>query len=135
MYFYNLIGELEVELVKLLKQHYAGKETLLLESLRPSTRDQIIQKYNELKAGNAEVDLFQHLYLSDIFKLVYTNENLRESLKISSRSQGEKLFGGIDDLRNQIMHPTRFLIQKLPDDLLKLNERVQRISFVLNTIK
>jgi len=135
MYFYNLVGELEVELVGILRDHFNMKEKLLLESLRESTREQIIREHNQLKAGNAEVDIFQLLYLSDIFRLINTNDDLREKLKIPTRSQGEKLFQGIDRLRNQIMHPSRFLIQKIPDDLNKLNERVQRVRYVLNRIK
>jgi len=34
MYFYNLVGELEVELVGILRDHFNMKEKLLLESLR-----------------------------------------------------------------------------------------------------
>jgi len=135
VFFYNLVGVLEIALVNLLKEYFGNDETLFLKSLTKTIRDKILQKYEELKSGNTEIDIFQQLYLSDIVKIICGNIRLRELFKIHSRQKCEKLLNGIVDLRNQVMHPSRFLIQKLPDDLLRLNKRVQRLNSILEEVQ
>jgi hypothetical protein len=52
-------------------------------------------------------------------------------LGFSSRRATEKALGGLNDLRHQTMHLVRPLLERVPEDLVKLQERVSRTRDLL----
>lgn len=138
-FFYNLIGELELSLAVLIRNHFNAQleqdPDSLLQLLSGTRRAALQDERNALIQGNADIDLIELLYLSDMVNIVAKQSRLRDALGFSSRNQAEDTLGGLNALRNSTMHPVRPLLEDIPDDLLKLHRRVQRATDVLSKLQ
>lgn len=126
-FFYHLIGELEIKSAKLIRQFGMGEVEDVMSVIGNKKRKASIQKLVE---GNADIDIIELLYLKELFMLIQKNEYIRSKLDFSTMEEARKSFIQINDLRNQTMHLVRPLLEKIPNDLNKLHDRV-RISEAL----
>ncbi len=134
VYIYNLIAALEMSLAHRIRRHFAGDPQELLRSLGEERQQKLENERNKLAEGETDVDPVQLLYLSDLVCIVEKVADLRECLGFSSRRTAEKALGGLVDLRNRTMHPTRPLLEGIPEDLLKLHHRVQRAKKLMHRL-
>lgn len=133
-YVYNLIGELELGLAALIRIEYGQDVSGILKFLSEDRRSELVTLQANLSEGNADVDVLQSLYLSDLITIVEKDPTLRARLGLTSRKAAEKIFSGINDLRNQTMHLVSPLLIKVPKDLLTLQNRMQRAMVILEKL-
>jgi hypothetical protein len=127
--FYVLLCKLEYVLMKLITR--AHKNDSWTDLLSHERREKIRQVLDARKKQGLEVDLANCLNLSDIFAIVLNSIDLLKVLDFASRSQCEKAFGGLVQLRNDVMHATSPTLlaegsEKLLERLEKLEEMTQR---------
>lgn len=134
IYLYNLIGEMELGLMTLIKDHFEDRQDEFIQYLSSERQEASSTLLQGLEAGNAELDLLQQLYLSDLINIVVKEPALREKLRLASRNQAGKALGGLNELRKRIMHPVKPLLEKVPEDLFSLHERVSRITDLLDQL-
>lgn len=135
VYFYNLIGEVELALAGWIRDHFTGDSDELLLTLSEGRRKEIKERESSLAEGNANVDPIQLLDLSDLVNIVAKREELRAGLRFYSRRQTERALNDIVDLRNRTMHPVRPLLERIPDDLVRLHERVEQACDALHRLR
>lgn len=70
------------------------------------------------------------MHLTTLMKIVGKSEWLRQQFGFESRNQFDKQLGGLNDLRNHVMHPTKILVHNR-DDLSKMVDRVHRATDAL----
>jgi hypothetical protein len=133
-YVYNLIGELEMGLADLIHIEYGQGVSDFLKLLSKDRRSDLDALQANMSEGNADVDPLQSLYLSDLITIVEKDVRLRARLGLSSRNAAEKIFSGINDLRKQTMHLVCPLLVKVPDDLLTLQNRMERSMAILEKL-
>jgi hypothetical protein len=135
VYVYNLIGELELALASRIRARFSSEANQLLQSLSKKRRETLVNQIDELVEGNVDVDPVQLLRLSDLINVVAKDPALRTELGFTSRKATEKALNGLNDLRNQTMHLVRPLLERVPEDLRKLQERISRAREVLGRIE
>jgi len=126
--FYRVLSEFEVQLSYLVEQEYPDSESLFTEA-----KPEAIGRWQKSKIDELVVHIAEHMYLSNLLKVVGKSNNLREKMGYSSRNQFDKAFGGLVDLRNRIMHPTQTLVHD-SDDLEKEISRVNRAVEALDNL-
>lgn len=128
VFIYNLIGELELGLTQLIASQFENGRDSLIELLSAGRQEELREIRDELLSGNADVDLLQYLYLSDLINIIAKQPELRKSLGFSSRKSAENYMNGLNALRNQTMHFVRPLLQNVPEDIDKLHQHIQRVE-------
>jgi hypothetical protein len=133
-YVYNLIGELEIGLAGLIRTKYNESADSLLGLLSNKRQSEMATRHYELLEGNADVDLLQSLNLSDLIGIVEKVDVLRKEIGLASRNKAEQQFSGLNDLRNQVMHLVKPLLTSVPDDLITLQDRIDRAMALLEQL-
>lgn len=133
-YIYHLIGELEMSLAEFARLELGQDEERVYSYLSNERKIEIISLHNRLSEGNAEVDIIQFLYLSELFGIVEKDEILRSRLGFTSRNQANKQFSGMNELRKKIMHLVGPLLEKVSEDLKKLQARIHRAVEILDQL-
>ena len=133
VYFYNLIGELELALAACVRRHFRD-DGAVLSKLSEKRRKELEEQHRIQTEGNVDIDIVQQLYLSDLINIVEKADGLRSQLGFSSRREAHNPLGGLNDLRDQTMHPVRLLLTRVPEDLLKLHERLRRARDVIQSL-
>ena len=128
VFIYNLIGGLELGLAHLISSQFKDGSDSLIELLSTDRQKEVHQIKKDLLSGNADVELLQQLYLSDLINIIAKQPELRKSLGFSSRKSAEDYLNGLNALRNQTMHFVRPLLQNIPEDLEKLHQRINRVE-------
>jgi hypothetical protein len=131
VYIYILIGELELTLMELVKSQFSNREETIIDLLGEERREKLHDVSKYLEEGNADVGLIQQLYLSDLIEIVVKDQNLRKILGFASRNQAKDYLGGLNELRHRTMHLVKPLLEKVPDDLDRLHQRVNRAMEIL----
>src|SRR5439155_10597890 len=93
--------------------------------LSPERMDKIRQIFDTKKKRGLEVDLVSCLNLSDMLTIVQNSATLLKTLDFESRSECEKMCGGLDQLRNGVMHTISPTL--LAEGTKKLLERLERL--------
>jgi hypothetical protein len=132
--FYVLLSKLETVLMNVITSVYKSDSWSNL--LSHERIDKIRQIFEAKKKQGLEVDLVSCLNLSDMLTVVQTSTTLLKILDFESRSECEKICGGLDLLRNAIMHivsPTLLAegTEKLLERLEKLLELTRRCEGAL----
>lgn len=135
VYFYNLIGELELALAGCIRNHFVGDPGGLIQTLGEKRQQNLDDQVGKLIEGHADVDPVQLLCLSDLVNIVAKREELRVELGFSSRRAAESVLNGLVCLRNDTMHPVRPLLERIPEDVQKLHARVEQARDVLRRLK
>jgi hypothetical protein len=131
VYIYNLIGELELALMELIKSQFSYREESIIDLLGETRCAKLQDISKDLEEGNADVGLIQQLYLSDLIEIVVKDQNLRIILGFASRNKAKDYLGGLNELRHRTMHLVKPLLEKVPEDLDKLHQRVNRAMEIL----
>jgi hypothetical protein len=134
VYIYNLIGELELVFMMLIEEHFGNREDLIYQLLSENRQEGLRDISNKLQEGNADVGLIQQLYLSDLINIMVKEPILRNKIGFTSRKQAENTLGGLNDLRAQTMHLVRPLLEKVPEDLDQLHQRINRAVELLEKL-
>lgn len=134
-FLYSLIGDLEMNLGALVAEMFDNDLDRLLESVSGKRREYLEKELQVMEEGNADIDVVELLYLSDLISIIGKNEALRSPLGYTSRSAVKDDLGGLNELRNDIMHPVRPMLEKVPEDLETLRDRVRRARDVLVKIE
>jgi hypothetical protein len=131
VFIYNLIGELELGLAYLIGSHFNDESDSLIKLLSTDRQKELHEIRKDLVSGNADVELLQQMYLSELINIIAKQPELRKSLGFSSRKSAENYLNGLNSLRDQTMHFVRPLLQNIPADLEKLHERIKRVEEIL----
>lgn len=123
VYLYSLICEFETRLIRLLKQTEIGAENIFLEMKETA-------KANYLKDQESgyDNDITEYLYLSDLLDIIRKNE-LHKTMGYDSSNHFKKL-NSLNELRNQVMHPQRSLVNT-EASLTQLWDRIDRLQDAL----
>jgi hypothetical protein len=132
-YLYHIIGRLETMLSNWIDRELQPDE--ITATLSKKRREKVIENHSRLVEGNVDVKIIETLYLSDLISIVEKRQNLREKLGYPSRNAANRDLGGLNGLRNKAMHPVNPILRTLPEDLVKLHERVLRTREVLEKLK
>lgn len=124
-YLYGLLGDIEMALSGRVRE-VMHDATEIIGYLNASRQGEVQKKFEELRQSNLDTDPVQLLTLVDLFSIIERHPVLRESLGFASKSQVEKMTSGLNDLRNQTMHTNRLVLERLPDDVVKLRERLEK---------
>ena len=131
-YVYTLIGDVELQLSNLIRCETSLSTEQILSLISGTRLAEIQTRLVELQAHNVDIDVIQLLYLSDMLSIIEKSRVLRVCLGYRSRQHAETELGGINDLRTKTMHLVKPLIEVMPDDLQSLNDRLNRIEYILN---
>jgi hypothetical protein len=134
VYIYNLIGGLELALMKLVESKFSNRKDSILHLLSEQRQEDLNNTARNLQEGNVDIDLLQHLYLSDLINIVIKEADLREQLDLVTRNQAENSLCGLNELRNQTMHLVKPLLARVPEDLDKLHQRINRAEQILEKL-
>jgi hypothetical protein len=135
IYLYHLIGEVELALASRIRSHFTDDPSQLLQMLSEKRRNEIESYLAMLAEGNVYVDPMQLLRLSDVINIAAKDETLRAELGFPSRRATENALGGLNDLRNRTMHPVRPLLERIPEDLERLQRYGQQAGEVLRRLE
>ena len=137
--FYVLISRLETVLVSVITSAYQKDSWSRL--LSQERRAKLKQIFDAKEKRGLQVDLVSCLNLSDMLTILQKGTTLLKTLHFGSRSECEKTCGGLDQLRNDIMHTisptllgegTKKLLERL-ENLRQLTQRCQEALPLLDT--
>jgi hypothetical protein len=127
-YFYNLIADMEMQLARTIAQHFPHPRDILAFIHREDRREHI---QRIIEDSELELEAIHTLYIREFSDIIQGEEKLRGQLGFKSKNQVEKYFGGIIDLRNAIMHPTRPILDN-DHGIQQLHRRLERIAHLLD---
>ena len=123
MWFFGVVSLLEMQLLRVIRITFPNEEwkNCLIEE-RLAMAENI---FTQRKEQNIEIDLADCLQLADKIVLVLENEQVMKALGIESKSQGNKLLGKLERLRNDLAHSQDFVTSRWPElvDLMKRAEK------------
>jgi hypothetical protein len=123
MWFFGVVSLLEMQLLRVIRITFPNEEwkNCLIEE-RLALAENIL---SQRKEQNIEIDLADCLQLADKIVLVLENEQVMKALGIESKSQGNKLLGKLERLRNDLAHSQDFVTSRWPElvDLMKRAEK------------
>jgi hypothetical protein len=134
IYVYNLVGELELALASCIRNHFGEDSERILQRLSKGRRHDLEEDHGELIHGNVDIDVVQLLDLSDLVNIVIKRKELREELGFPSGNQAKNALNSLVDLRNRTMHLVRPLLERIPEDLLRLDDRLRRAECILQRL-
>ena len=122
MWFFGVVSLLEMQLLRVIRITFPNEEwkNCLIEERLAMAENILTQR----KEQNIEIDLADCLQLADKIVLVLENEQVMKALGIESKSQGNKLLGKLERLRNDLAHSQDFVSSRWPElvDLMKRAE-------------
>lgn len=136
VYIFGLICELERKLGNFIDENLDKKqvEDFICEKSNSNEKlKEIWEHYQSLVEIDLENNLLEHLFLIDFFSII-GHFKLNKKLNYSKTSWKE--LSSINELRHQIAHPTRSLLDKknTVDRLWKRICRVEELTFRINQI-
>lgn len=132
IYFYSLIGEVELILSNLIRDETDITTDIILERLDEIRSGEILERLERLRIENVEIDVIHLLYFSDIIKIIAKTPSLRKKLGYHSEKQAERGLKRINDLRNKTMHLVKPILEKMPYDLDILQDQLHRVNRIIN---
>lgn len=131
VYFYNLIGELELALLGWVQNYFAQDAMKIISALSEKRQKEIIELQAQLAQGDVDVTATELLYLSDLVNICVKQAKFRDELGFSSRNGAEETLNSLVHLRNSTMHLVRPLLERISEDLPQLNQRVRLAETIL----
>lgn len=132
LFIYVLIGQLELKLANFIRDKGNLTKEQILFSLS-EYRSTELSKMMEMMLEEdvyVDIDLIEQLQFSDLLSIIKEQPVLFMALNYSSTANTHKNLGGLNQLRNNIMHPISPLIQNKTQSLKQLHERISRIEDV-----
>jgi hypothetical protein len=128
-YFYNLLADLEMRLSEHIRAYFTQNGQGIEKYL---TEQKLQDAKAELQKADLEIDIVHLLYLSDIAKIINGEKKLQQNLQL--KSAFVKGLGGLTELRNAVMHSTKFILDD-KKGIQKLHERVERLADLLTHLE
>ncbi len=125
MLLFGLVTLLEMQLLRLVKAYYPNdswKTALSPTRLKAAERVQ-----TERRSRNEALGLIDCLQFADKRDLILQVQELRDRLRMTSRSKGEKDLKSIEDLRDRLAHGQDLVSGTSWSDLIGLSERVESL--------
>lgn len=124
--FFRVLSEFEILLSSLVEDEFPDSTTLFSDA-----RVEAIGRWEKSKLDDLVVHISEHMYLSTLMKIVGKSEALRGQFGYESRNQFDSDLGGLNRLRNQVMHPTKTLVHNTED----LSKNVARLHRAIDAIE
>ena len=136
VYIFGLICELERKLGDFINYNLEKNQLEKYISEKSETNEKLAkiwEHYQDLVKLDLENNLIEHLFLSDFFNIISAFE-LNFLLDYSKTKWKDLL--GINELRHQIAHPTRSLLDKdnTIERLWKRIEKIEDLTFRINQL-
>lgn len=130
LFIYVLIGQLELKLANFIRDKGKLTKEQILFSLSEYRRTELSQMMEMMLDEDVYVDfdLIEQLQFSDLLSIIKEQTALFKALNYSSTANTHKNLGGLNQLRNNIMHPISPLIQNKNESLKQLHDRISRIE-------
>lgn len=131
VYLFSLLSELEIHLGNLVSQHCQEPELLELTFGADDNLkfDGVKDRFSDDKTKGVDVPFVNYLFLSDLVNVI-AKKRLFEALGYQSRTQFDKAFGPLVELRNAVAHPTRSIVTE-PDSCNKLWQNIDQVEEAL----
>ena len=133
--FYVLMSELESLLLEKIRKEF--EDYKFLNCLSEERQKKVKCLYEESRKEKIDISVEQYLLTSYILTIICKTKNHRNQLGCSSKKQAEKQLGSLVDLRNDVMHPHRPLIndksevEKLKEKYDTILNHIQRLTQLL----
>jgi len=136
LYLFGAISELEVRLGALIsaRVNEADLVAMTFGGTDKEKYDEVKKRYETDRANGVEVDFVEYLYLADLMRIAVA-KGLHKVLGYS-KTQFEKNFGSINDLRHRVAHPARSLVtgDHRVERLWKRIDRIEEALFALRLV-
>ncbi len=119
------ISKLENLLLQLIKDFYLGYSWMHV--LTCSRRKKITNLYKEKRKSNIDISLDHCLSLGDMLEIIECDNILSSHLGYSSKSCCKKEISGLENLRNDVMHPSNSIINTY-DGVKRLSKRLNKLQ-------
>lgn len=124
MLVFGLISLLEMNLLGLIKQHYANEEWK--NYLSSGRLEKAYEVYEIRKSKNEGLGLIECLQLSDKGTIIRKTPELLEKLEFNSKGEVDRFFSSIEELRNNTAHSQEYVYKDFNDFIDNIN-RVEKI--------
>jgi hypothetical protein len=129
---YLLISQLEIRLARLLRKH--GKNSWsYIQHLSEGRRNQFQGLREEMEEKDVAHDPIEHFNLTDVFRGVRNEADLRQKLGFPSKSKFDDATSGINNMRRDVAHSVRLVVNDV-GGVASVNRRCQRIEDLLDKI-
>jgi hypothetical protein len=109
IYLFGLVSLLEMHLVFWIRKEF-GDESWK-QHLTESRIEQALKLYEQRKQNHQELNLCECLQVCDKANVVMTRDELRDLFGINSKTEGRRLFGRAQDLRDLLAHGHTSLVK------------------------
>lgn len=135
VYVYNVIGELEMLLAALLREHFGDNQKAILELISTDHASKVACWQERAAQKNVEADIITYVFFDDLLDVIRQTKDLR--LRLSLEVQDFTDHGpldGLHKLRNRTMHTVGPLVLEYrgEDGLVQVQERLE---FALDMIE
>jgi len=131
-WLYILISQFEFLLLELIKKFCRTRAWL--SKLTPERLDKIKNLHDKKMENDTDISLEDCLNLGDMIELLECDSKLRSFVGYKSKSSCKKACSGLDDLRNNVMHPSNSLIKNYAG-VKTLCKRIKRLQVSIERIK
>ena len=129
-YFYLLIAGLEIAIAELIRDKKSIEEQEALAIRLPGRGYEVRGRYLVDKSEGREVDYVTYMGLTELVKVVGMDRSFLRAVGATNSARWQRDVGGLPQLRNAVMHPTRELVAG-PDDVGRL---VRYDAFIRRTL-
>ncbi len=130
LHFFLLLMDFELALSGTIRQHYRNQRDLYGHLSQARSRA-IEERFRKDQAENVESDRLASMNLSDLLTIAGHDERIRKAFNVPTKTKWHNMTGGLNKLRNDIMHPTR---QSLLANFRGLNKLISYETRLLQLI-
>jgi len=109
IYLFGLVSLFEMHLVFWIRKEFA--DDAWKQHLKESRIEQALELYEQRKQKHQELSLCECLQVCDKADVVMTHDELRDLFGINSKSEGRRLFGRAETLRDLLAHSQTSLVE------------------------
>jgi hypothetical protein len=122
MWFFGVLSLLEMQLLRIIRMSFQEEEIRGILSKERLKSAEIIM--DQRREKNTEIDFVDCLQLADKIVIVINSEQVMKAIGIQSPTQGKKILGKLERLRNDLAHSQDFVNTRWPElvDLMKRAE-------------
>jgi hypothetical protein len=132
LHFFLLLMDFELSLSGVIRHLYRDDQTEIYDLLSPQRAATLKERFVEEQEQDTESDRVAFLDFSHLLDVGYKDARIRERFGIESSSEWRRKTGGLNKLRNDIMHPTRQSLLNSARSLQKLINYEERLTDLLS---
>jgi len=133
-YVYNLVGQLEIGLGKMVREAYPD-ESKVLGELSDKRRGEIERLWQQTQSGNVDLGVVACLNLVDLFHVIRKNDLLYGLLGYTSGSKVGDELEPLNELRNCVMHPVRPFVWDAKRDVVAQHKLIESARHILQRLE